>query len=385
MHPYKIVFITTVSKSYNQLRGQLSYLSMNGFIVHCISSPGPELDNIVKSENVKIHPVLINRNISIYKDIISIYKIYCIIKKINPHIVHAGTPKGGFLGIISAYLASIQNRLYISHGLRLSNIKGPTRRILYFTEKLACRLATKVYCVSKSLRDQYIKLHLCEDFKLSVPLNGSINGVDGKTRYNPRTRQTERITIRMKLNITNDSVVIGFVGRIVKDKGFNELIQAWEILKPKRSDLHLLIVGPYETEDPVSLSVRNIIETHPHIHLIGAVSNPAPYYAAMDVYVLPSYREGLPTTVLEASSMELPVVATRVTGCIDAVVDNYSGILVEVREPNELAKALQFYYENPAKRILHGKNGRERVMRDFKPEATWEYMKNEFGSLLHSR
>jgi len=381
----KIVFITTVAKSYNQLRGQLRYLSINGLNVHCISSPGPDLNDVINRENAQIHPILMQRNINPIYDVIAIIKIVMVLRKLRPNIVHAGTPKGGFLGIIAASIAGVPCRIFLSHGLRFSNLEGIKRGILYFTEKLACMFATKIYCVSNSLRKQYIELNLSSQSKISVPLNGSVNGVDSSERYNPENHPNDRTQIRKRFNITKDSIVIGFVGRIVKDKGFIELIQAWNKLKFKALSLHLLLVGPFESEDPIPSTIRRVIESDEHIHLIGTAVNPAPYYTAMDIYVLPSYREGLPTTILEASAMELPVVATRVTGCVDAVINGKTGILVNVRDHNDLANAILTYCENPDMRRKHGQNGRTRVIHEFNPESTWEYMKNEFYSLLHSK
>ncbi len=378
----RIIFITTIPKSFYQLRGQLRYIGSHGFDVHCISSPGPDLDAVVRRENAQIHPVLMHRSINPLFDVLSAIKIGLIILKLKPSIIHAGTPKGGFLGIVVSTLLGVPNRIYFSHGLRFINMKGWKRTILYLTEKIACTLATRIYCVSNSLREQYIKLNICTESKSYIPLNGSINGVDSSKRFNPENLQSERLKIRQKYGISEGSVVVGFVGRIARDKGFIELIEAWNRIKVKVSNLHLLIVGPFEPEDPIPLNVRNEIESELRITLAGSIPNPAPYYAAMDVYVLPSYREGLPTTLLEAASMKLPVVATRIPGSVDAVIDGNTGTLINVRDPISLANALLIYCENSDLRRKHGLNGRKRVVHDFNPKTTWNFMIKEFYSLM---
>ena len=384
-YPIRIVYITTVPRSFNQLRGHLRYLGEQGFDIHCISSPGPELDIVAQRENVQIHPVLMHRSISPLHDLLTIIKIVLILIKLKPSIVHAGTPKGGFLGIIAAVLAGIPIRIYYILGFRYIGMKSWKRSVVYLADKIACLLANKIYCVSHSLHSLSTKLNLCPHSKISVRLNGSLNGVDAKERFNPKKLAGEGESIRKEICIPQNAIVIGFMGRIVKDKGFVELVQAWKQIRNKISNVHMLIVGPYELGDPVPLDVRNILESDSHIHLMGWVLNQDPYYAAMDIYVLPSYREGFPTTTLEAAAMELPVVATKIPGCIDSVVNGVTGTLVEVKDSVDLASALINYCENQKLRIEHGLNGRKRVLSDYQPEAIWELMVDEYFSMLERR
>ena len=381
--PIRIVYITTVPKSFNQLRGQLRYLGEHGFDVHCISSPGPELEIVRQHENVQIHPVHMYRSIRPLSDLLSAIKIVLIFIKLRPNIVHAGTPKAGFIGIVVAKLVGIPTRIFFYHGFRFISIKGWKRSVVYLAEKLSCLLASRVYCNSKSLREQCIDFNLCPQSKIIVPLNGSVNGVDAREKFNPQKLIDEKEFIRKKFQIPKDAIVIGFVGRIVKDKGFVELIHAWHRIREKVSNLHLLIVGPFEPEDPIPLDVRNVLKSDSRIHLAGLVLNPAPYYTAMDIYVLPSHREGFGTTSLEAAAMELPVVTTQIPGCIDAVVDGVTGKFVDVRDSINLYNALLNYCENSKIRKKHGLNGRKRVLRDFQPEGIWKFMTNEYYSLIN--
>jgi glycosyltransferase involved in cell wall biosynthesis len=179
--------------------------------------------------------------------------------------------------------------------------------------------------------------------------------------------------------------VAGYVGRLVTDKGIAELWQAWTVLRERHPDLHLLLVGPFEDTDPVPPAVRQGLETDPRVHLAGMDWNTPPLYAAMDLLVLPTYREGFPNVLLEGASMGLPVVATRVPGCVDAVRDGETGTLVPARDPAALAAALDAYVADPALRRARGRAGRARVAAEFRQEVVWEGIFAEYDRLLAPR
>ena len=262
-------------------------------------------------------------------------------------------------------------------------MKGWRRNIVHLAEKFTCFCATNIYsCVSTKI---CLEFKLCPEKKITNSLNGSVNGVNTIEKFNPEKLHTERETIRKDNNIPENGIVIGFVGRIVKDKGFLELVEAWDILRNKLSNIHLLVVGPFESEDPIKSEVKRILESDSRTHLMGLVLDPTSYYSAMDIYVLPSYREGFPTTILEAAAMRLPVVATRIPGCMEAMVDGETGTLVDARNVVQLADALLSYCENEDLRINHGNNGRNRVLSDFQPEAIWEFMLEEYNTLLKQK
>jgi len=324
-----------------------------------------------------------NRNISPLHDLIALIRISIILTKVRPHIVHGRTPKGGMLAILASTVVRVPIRIYHIYGLRFTTMKGWRRNIVYLTEKFTCFCATNIYsCVSKKI---CLEFKLCPEKKITDSLNGSVNGVNSVEKFNPKILYRERGPIRKNNNIPKNAIVIGFVGRIVKDKGFVELVDAWHILRNKLSNIHLLVVGPFESEDSIPSEVKRILESDSRIHLVGLVLDPTSYYSAMDIYVLPSYREGFPTTILEAAAMKLPVVATRIPGCMEAMVDGETGTLVNVRNVVHLADALLGYCENEDLRIKHGNNGRNRVLCDFQPEAIWKFMLNEYNTLLKKK
>ena len=175
---------------------------------------------------------------------------------------------------------------------------------------------------------------------------------------------------------------MGYVGRIVRDKGIAELESAWQLLKERFPNLFLLLVGPVEGHDPVPPQVLDSLRKDPRVRLVGSVKETPLFYAAMDLLVLPSHREGFPNTPLEAAAMELPVVATRVDGCVDAVVDGVTGLLVPPRDPQALGAAIERLILDPELRQQMGQAGRQRVLRDFRPEALWQAQYQQYRELL---
>jgi len=197
--------------------------------------------------------------------------------------------------------------------------------------------------------------------------------VDARGRFNPDLIDVrQRADLGRQLNLPPGAPVIGFVGRVVRDKGIGELAAAWAHLAADFPELHLVVVGPREKDDPVPVEVTEALERHPRVRFVATVENPAPYYALMDVVILPSYREGLPNVPLEAAAMHLPVVATRVPGCVDAIVDGVTGTLVEPHVVEPLADAVAAYLRSPDLRRQHGDAAHARVLREFVPETIWQ-------------
>jgi glycosyltransferase involved in cell wall biosynthesis len=222
--------------------------------------------------------------------------------------------------------------------------------------------------------------------KIKVLLSGSANGVDAEGVFHPGRFSAEvRAKVRARHGVPADALVAGFVGRLVRDKGLAELARAWKALRNEFPALHLLVVGPFEPQDPVAAEVTELLTNDPRIHLVGMQWDMPPLYAAMDYVVLPTYREGLPVVPLEAAAMALPVVATRIPGCVEAVQDGVTGTLAPVRDASALAGAMRAYIQDPELRVRHGQAGRERVLRDFRPEAMSAALYEEYLTLLRVR
>lgn len=381
-----VLHITTVPMSLTFLSGQVGYMHERGFQVHAVSSPGPDLIAFGRAERVPVTAVQMQRRVTPWKDVGAVLGILALLRRVRPTIVHAHTPKGGLLGMIAAMLGRVPVRIYHLRGLPLLGATGLRRRLLWCADWVACRIAHQVLCVSHSIRAEAIRQGLCPSTKIKVLVAGSGNGVDADRRFNPeRVGEDQRAEVRRRLGIPAGAIVVGFVGRVVREKGITELAEAWRRLRNDHPTLHLVLVGPFEEYDPIPAETEALLREDPRVHLVGMDWNTSPLYGVMDVVVLPSYREGFPNVPLEAAAMGLPVVATRIPGCVDAVQDGVTGTLVPPTDTNGLTRALARYLSDPALRRRHGAAARERVRREFRQVLIWEALYCEYARLLQER
>ena len=382
-----LVHVTTVPMTLGFLRGQVTYMAARGFAVAAISSPGEALDAFARTHGVRCYAVAMERRITPVRDLLALLRLWSRLRRIRPQIVHAHTPKGGLLGMLAAWLARVPVRVYHLRGLPLATARGPKRFVLRCSERLACGLAHRVLCVSHSLRAVALQEGVCAAAKLRVLGAGSGNGVDARGWFDPGSADLvgQRALIRERLRIPQDGLVIGFVGRVAREKGVVELMSAWDALAAESPHVYLLLVGPLEPLDPVPPAIEEQIRRGERVCWVGAVVDMPPLYAAMDVLALATYREGFPNVLLEAAAMGLPVVASDVCGCTDAVQDGVTGTLVACRDSAAPACALRSYLESPALRREHGRAGRQRVLREFAPERIWGALAHEYDDLLRAR
>ncbi len=382
----RLVHITTVPDSLDFFTGQVGYMKAQGLDVQAITSPGELLDFFAARESLRVHAVAMTRRITPLRDLMSVVRLWRRLRRLRPVIVHTHTPKGGLLGMMSAWLAGVPVRVYHLHGLPLATASGFKRLLLRTSEKVACGLAHQVLAVSWSLRDEALAQGICPPDKITVLRSGSSNGVDAVDTFNPeRVGAEARAVVRARYGIPADALVVGFVGRVVRDKGLAELVESWQALREEFPRLHLLVVGPFEPQDPVGPEVERVLRGDPRIHLAGMCLDVPPLYAAMDVLALPTYREGFGVVAIEAGAMGLPVVATRIPGCVDAIRDGVTGTLVPARDGPALAEALRQYLRSPGLRREHGTAGRRRVLHEFRREAIWDAQFQEYLRLLRAK
>lgn len=381
-----LVHITTVAMTLGFFEGQLTHMRKHGLIIHCVAAPDRFLQRFGTQEGVQVHSVRMARRITPLQDIFSVIQLVVLLRSIRPDIVHAHTPKGGLLGMIAAWLAGVPVRIYHIHGLPYVTARGLKQKLLLMTERISCSLAHQVLCVSRSIRELAIGDGVCSESKSKVLAEGSINGVDAEDRFNPeRWTSADRASQRRAYGIPSEAIVIGFVGRVVRDKGFAELLQAWDILKREFQNLHLLVVGPIEAEDPIPDWALDQLQNDPTIHWAGHLEDVAPAFMALDVLAFPSYREGFGMVAIEASAMRVPVVATDIPGVVDSVRDGVSGVLVPPGDVQRLANALRAYIQSPDLRREHGWAGRNRVLMDFRRIVVWQSIYDEYIRLLGRR
>ena len=367
----KVLHVVSISFSLKYFVGnQFVFFKGKGYDFTVACTDSKDLRKYSSQMGFKVFPIQVVRSINPFQDIISIYKLYSFIKSEKFDIVIAHSPKGGLIGMIAAFLARTPKRIFFRHGLVFETSKGLKRQMLIWVERITAFFSHKVVNVSNSVKNESIIYKLNSEDKNIILLNGSCNGIDIH-RYSLKN-------IAQRDN-QNNKFILGFVGRLCKDKGIVELIEAWKIVEKNNTNVELLLVGPFDERDLLSLNVVRMIETSRSIVHIGHVEDTSEYYNQMDVFILPSYREGFPTVVLEASATAIPVITTRTTGCIDSIVENQTGIFTKI-DPIDIARSIQFYIDNPKIRIEHGQNGRIFVKNNFAEKVIY----NEIEKLLSS-
>jgi len=364
-------------------RGQAAFMRESGFDVHAVCSAGPFHEPFRQDSGVPTHEIEMTRQITPGRDWVALQRIRRLIRELKPDIVHSNTPKGGLLGSMAGRAERVPVNIYHIRGLPYQAKVGIKRKLLRHTEWRSCRAADEVFCVSHSIREYAIEDGLVTPEKIRVFLKGSSNGVDSHERFNPaRFDDEDRARARAEIGIPADATVLGFVGRIVRDKGFIELAQAWQGLRQEFPKLHLLLVGPIEPQDPVPAELIDKMQADERVHWLGQVIDSASSYPVMDLLTLPTYREGLPNVLLEAAAMGLPTVATSVQGCVDTIVDGETGLLVPVRDAAQLRQAIARYVGDPALRQAHGGNARRHIVEHFRSMPIWEAVRDRYRSLL---
>jgi glycosyltransferase involved in cell wall biosynthesis len=337
------------------------------------------LSNFGKVENVNIKYIDMEREPSPIKDLKSLYSFIRLFIKEKPEIVHGGTPKAALLSMIAAWITRRPIRIYMCHGLRFEAFGGFKRKFLVFMEKLTCWCATDVICVSFGTRDGLIKSNCCKEGKAKVIGDGSPCGID--LSHYDNIPNFQKNIFRHSLGIKSTDFVFLFIGRIVRDKGVNELISSFTALSSKYDDIHLIVLGGYGATNKVEECTEDEIENNPKIHYMGQQYDIRPFMMASDVFVLPSYREGLSTVLVESGAMSLPAITCNVTGCNEIIEDGVNGLLIEPRNTDSLFRAMEKVYCNPQMLKRMGVNARKLVSERYEQSVVWNNYLQEYLKL----
>ena len=356
------------------LGGQFEYFRELGYELDVVCSASPYLAPYARQHNFGYREIPILRSINPIQDFKSIRQICRYIKDRQVGIVVGHTPKGGLLSMVAAWLMRVPKRVYFRHGLVYQTSSGLKRFILMSVDRLASLLATKIVCVSPSVLEQSIKDKLSPAHKQIVLGKGTCSGVDTQGKFNPQNINPEKMSLlKQKWGIDDSDWIVGYTGRLVRDKGIMELVDAFDLVKANNPRLKLLLVGMFEERDALPQEVQNRIKNDPQIVWTDFQNEDMEYfYAMMNVYVLMSYREGFPTGTLEAQSMGVPVITTRVTGCCDSIVEGETGVFVS-REPEELGKVIKAMSEGEI--TFSTERTRSWVIDNFDNLRVWEEIK----------
>ena len=386
----KLIRITTVPLSLKVLlKGQLRFMASNGFDVKGVSSEGEELKEVHENEGIAVEAITMSRKVTPFQDLKSLWEMWNFLRKEKPQIVHTHTPKAGIIGMLAARLAGVPHRLHTVAGLPLMEATGTKRKILNFVEKLTYSSATRVYPNSKGLYDFILQNNFTQSNKLKIIANGSSNGID-TTFFSPdQVTELERVTLREKLNIQPDDFVFVFVGRIVSDKGINELIKAFSQLQAAGNNepvgIKLLLVGGLENDlDPLNPETLAEINQNKDIISVGFQQDVRSFFAIADALVFPSYREGFPNVVMQAGAMGLPSIVSDINGCNEIIIEGENGLIIPSKNVEKLKeKMLTLAKDKNLYTKLKG-NSRRMIENRYEQSVVWNALLEEYEGLLQS-
>lgn len=377
----KIVRTSTVPESLNIFcRNLLSELQESeGYSVVAVSSPGDALSEIASREGVKVYPVPMERHIAPVKDLISLWKLIKVFRKERPDMVHSITPKAALLSMMAAWVCRVPVRLHTFTGLVFPTSTGFKQKLLIFTDRLTCACATHIMPEGEGVKDDLTNYQITSK-PLKVLGYGNIRGIDLK--YFDRTVEVEKEAEKIR---KTDITTFIFIGRLVRDKGINELVYAFAKLNKEYTKTRLLLVGRWEDKlDPLEEQTLQEIENNPAIIATGEQKDVRPWLAASDIFVFPSYREGFPNVVIEAGAMGLPAIVTDINGSREIIIEGENGIIIPPRNSEHLYKAMQQLMVSPKQTRLMANNARQMIESRFEQTFVRKCLKEYYNKILHN-
>ena len=319
----------------NFIGGQFKYLhDEGGYEMHLICSPGGGIESFCQENGVHYHPIELRRQVSVWRDVIALWKICKYIKSNHIDIVIAHQPKARLLGMMASILTGVKHRIIFSHGILYETMTGLKRWLIMQNERFVSCMATKVICVSRYVKDRRQKDKIDKPSKQVILGRGSCNGIDTINKFNPSLVYDNVLKdLRQKYGLVQEDFVIGFCGRLVRDKGVVELLSAFSILVRKHPDMSikLLVIGNVEKRDGLPQDTLEILNKGKSIIFSGAInySDIQNYYKLMNVLVLPTHREGFGLVAIEASAMEIPALVSDYTGCSETIEEGVTGLYID--------------------------------------------------------
>lgn len=380
----KLIRTSTVAMSLDLLlKGQLAFLN-EYFNVIAVSGEDYHLLQVIEREKVNTVSISIKREISILHDLISLVKLYLLFKKEQPLIVHSITPKAGLLSMVAAYFAGVPIRIHTFTGLIFPSKTGVMKRLLITMDRILCKFATHIYPEGQGVKTDLLRFKITTK-PLKVLANGNINGIDLEYFNSENIPKKTLQELRISLAIEPNDFVFIFIGRLVTDKGINELIAAFSKLSKVKNNIKLLLVGPLEKEkNPISKETLFEIQHNSKIISTGYQDEVRDYFALANVLVFPSYREGFPNVVLQAGAMGLPSIVSNINGCNEIIINNYNGIIIPIKNEITIFDAMQLLLEDEM--IYHSlqSNARLSIENRYNQQLVWKALLEEYKILTQN-
>ncbi|QDV29512.1 N,N'-diacetylbacillosaminyl-diphospho-undecaprenol alpha-1,3-N-acetylgalactosaminyltransferase [Planctopirus ephydatiae] len=374
------IIVTTPQSVKTCFRGCIRSFANRGWSVSVVAPEDEAARELVEHEGGSFHALDFDREISPWRDLISLFKLRSVLRELAPEMVLCATPKAGFLGSVAAFMCRVPARVYAQFGLRMETCRGPKRWLTWACERLAISASTVCWCVGESLKNAVIRYGLATANQLVVLGDGTSSGVEFERFAFPDTEKVKQVTPEPQSE--RSLPWIGFVGRLTKDKGVEDLYAAFCRINEREQKCRLLLVGGFEDGDPVSPFVRQAIENDSRVVVTDFVTDTSLYYPHFQILVLPSFREGFPNVPLEAACAGIPTVGYAATGTVDAILDGETGTVVPLGNVPALAQAIGAYIDDPFLREKHGQAARARAKRDYDPERIWTELYRLFCRLL---
>lgn len=373
----KIIKVAAVPQSLNVLlRGQMAMLSEYYDIV-CVASPGKALEEVGERESVRTTAIPIERRISPLKDIISLWRLFLLFLRERPDMVHSITPKAGFLSMLAARFAGVPVRMHTFTGLIFPTSSGFRRKLLMMTDRMTCKCATHINPEGKGVKSDLERYGITNK-PMDIIGNGNVNGIN--LDFFKRSDDVIRLSIPY---FKPELITFLFIGRIVRDKGINEMVRSFERIHRKYSATRLLLVGSLEEKtDPVDSDVLSFIRNSDAVEYVGFQSDVRPFFAVSDVFVFPSYREGFPNVVMQAGAMGLPCIVTDINGSNEIIEDGRNGVIIPSKDEPALYDAMEMFLKEPELIMSLSKDARSMIADRYDQKHFWTLLLDYYRKIL---
>ena len=373
----KLIRTSTIPASLeNLLKGQLKMLSKY-YNVLAVSSPGDDMETIEEREGVRTIAIPMERRISLIKDFISLIRLIVLFAKERPDMVHSITPKAGLLSMLAAWITRVPVRMHTFTGLVFPTATGKMQKLLIAMDRLTCFCATHINPEGEGVKRDLVNYNITSK-PLHIIANGNVNGID--LEYFDKTPEVVEKACSYKKEGT---FTFCFVGRMVRDKGINELVHSFLRLYQKDERVRLLLVGPFEKElDPVLPEVEEHILHHPGICYMGYQNDVRPFLVASDALVFTSYREGFPNVVIQAGAMGLPAIVTDINGCNEIVLPDLNGVIIPSKDEQALYESMKYFASHPVEVERMAANARPLIASRYEQRIVWNALLDEYKSII---